>query len=76
LADSTGGRHYPVEKLDELTSIASRISNELRTEYLVGYLPSNTERDGKYRHVKVQVNAKDQAKLDTYYRRGYYAPVQ
>jgi Ca-activated chloride channel family protein len=77
LAEQTGGRLYSVDKLDELASISTRIGNELRNQYLVGYSPSNAVRDGKYRHVKVKLIAPDgMANLRTYYRHGYYAPAQ
>jgi Ca-activated chloride channel family protein len=77
LAEQTGGRLYSVDKLDELASISTRIGNELRNQYLVGYSPSNADRDGKYRHVKVKLIAPDgMANLRTYYRHGYYAPAQ
>jgi Ca-activated chloride channel family protein len=77
LAEQTGGQLYSVDKLDELASISTRIGNELRNQYLVGYSPSNPLRDGKYRHVKVKLIAPNgMANLRTYYRHGYYAPAQ
>jgi Ca-activated chloride channel family protein len=76
LAEETGGRHYRVDNLEQLASVAARISNDLRNEYLIGYSSANPERDGKYRKVKVNVDAAGEAKLRTYYRRGYYAPAQ
>jgi Ca-activated chloride channel homolog len=76
LAQETGGRHYRVDNLDQLASAAARISNDLRNEYLLGYSSTNTERDGKYRKVKVSVDFIGEAKVRTFYRRGYYAPIQ
>ena len=76
LAEETGGRHYRVDNLEQLASAAARISNDLRNEYLLGYSSTNPARDGRYRQVKVNVNSNDKAQLRTYYRRGYYAPIQ
>lgn len=77
LTDQTGGRLYRVDKLDELTSISERIGNELRSQYLLGYSPSDATRDGKYRHVKVRlIDRPEMPNLRTYYRHGYYAPAQ
>jgi Ca-activated chloride channel family protein len=76
LAEETGGRHYRVDNLEQLASVAARISVDLRNEYLLGYSSTNEERDGKYRRVKVNVNSTGEAKLRVYFRRGYYAPVQ
>lgn len=71
LAKQTGGRLFPVSKLDDLPAISARISDEVRTQYILGYSPLNGSRDGKYHRVKVTVNSPD---LHTYYRQGYYAP--
>jgi VWFA-related protein len=77
LADETGGRNYPVYKLDELNSISESISRELRNEYVIGYAPANGSRDGKYRQVRVEVTPPPELQnLRTYYRHGYYAPTQ
>src|SRR5260370_19635107 len=37
IAEQTGGRHFPVDKLNELPAIASRIGRELRDQYVLGY---------------------------------------
>jgi Ca-activated chloride channel family protein len=74
LADETGGRHYPVETLNELPELCARIGNELRNQYLIGYAPSNGAEDGKYRHVKVtMVPPKEMPPLRAHHRQGYYA---
>lgn len=76
LAAATGGRHYRVDDLDQLPAVAARVSTDLRNQYLLGYSPTNTERDGKYRRVKVNLMGSAEAELRTYYRRGYFAPIQ
>jgi VWFA-related protein len=76
LAEQTGGRHFPVDNLDDLPAISARIGNELRNEYLFGYASSNPAKDGKYRRVRLTVAPpKEMPELRTFYRRGYYAPV-
>ncbi len=77
LAEQTGGRLYSVDRLDDLPLISTRIGNELRSQYLLGYSSTNSARDGKYRHVKVKLVAPlDMPNLRAYYRHGYYAPAQ
>jgi len=76
LAEQSGGRHYPVDTLDDLLSISEHISRDLRNEYLIGYSPANAARDGKYHQIRLQVTSPQLQDLRTYYRRGYYAPVQ
>jgi Ca-activated chloride channel family protein len=74
LADETGGRHYPVENLNDLPELCGRIGNDLRTQYLIGYAPTNGADDGKYRHVRVSVVAPaEMPPLRTHHRQGYYA---
>jgi Ca-activated chloride channel family protein len=77
LADESGGRMYTVDRVDDLESICSKISEELRTQYVLGYSPQNTTRDGKFRQVRLKLEAlPTEPKLRTFYRRGYYAPAQ
>jgi Ca-activated chloride channel homolog len=71
----TGGRLFPVAKLDDLPDIGARISRELRQQYVLGYYSTNSSRDGKYRRVKVTVSS-DVSDLRVSFRRGYYAPEQ
>jgi VWFA-related protein len=76
LGEQTGGRHFPVENLNELPDVAAKIGIELRNQYVLGYAPSNQERDGKYR--RVQVRLKQPPGLPTlkaFWRLGYYAPT-
>jgi Ca-activated chloride channel family protein len=77
LADMTGGRHFPVSNLEDLPSIGQRIGMELRNQYLLGYTSTNPNFDGKYRTVKLTVEApKEVSPLRAQYRRGYYAPLE
>lgn len=77
MAEQTGGRHFPVENLNDLPDIAAKIGVELRSQYIIGYSPSNVERDGKYRRVEVKlVQPRGLPPLRAYYRTGYYAPAQ
>jgi VWFA-related protein len=76
LAEQTGGRHFAVDNLDDLPAISARIGTELRNQYLFGYSSSNPVKDGKYRKVQLTVAPpKEMPPLKTFYRHGYYAPV-
>ena len=77
LAEQTGGRQYAVENLAELPDVAAKIGIELRNQYVLGYTPTNLEKDGKYRRVKVTIQQpRGLPPLKVFYRLGYYAPVQ
>ncbi len=75
LAEMSGGRVFPVTNLNELPDIATKISMELRNQYVVGYKPSNRRRDGKWRKIKVQLRPpRGLPPLTVYFRHGYMAP--
>ena len=75
IAEQTGGRHFPVENINDLPDIAAKIGIELRNQYVLGYRPINLDRDGKYRRVKVKLNQpRGLPPLRAYWRQGYYAP--
>ena len=77
LANMTGGRHFPVENLNDLPDIAAKIGIELRNQYVLGYTSKNQTRDGKYRRVTVKLNQpRGLPPLKALYRQGYYAPSQ
>jgi Ca-activated chloride channel homolog len=77
LAEETGGKNFPVDHLDDLPKVCDRIGNELRNQYLLGYMPANAARDGRYRQIKVVLaNTAGRPQLKPFYRQGYYAPLQ
>ena len=77
IAEQTGGRHFPVENLNDLPDVAAKIGIELRNQYLLGYTPTNSGRDGKYRRVQVKlVQPRGLPPLRASWRLGYYAPTQ
>src|SRR6202035_5844953 len=70
LTDDTGGRMIVVRSEKNLEQAFDQISEELRSQYTVGYTPTNKKHDGSYCKIKVQMKNKDYAVLT---RRGYYA---
>lgn len=55
LTQETGGKVYFPNSINELPQIASDISGELRTQYLISYSPTNENRDGTFRKIKVVI---------------------
>lgn len=55
LASETGGKAYFPKTAADLPNLAREISSELRTQYSIGYIPSNERKDGTYRSIKVAV---------------------
>ena len=75
LAEMSGGRSFPVSRLNDLPDIATKIGMELRNQYVLGYRPSNTEHDGSWRRVRVRLELpKGLPPLNVYAKTGYYAP--
>ena len=71
LTQETGGRMIEVgNKIDKLRQAFDQIAQELRSQYNIGYTPTNTNRDGSFR--KVEIKPK-QGEYKIQARSGYYA---
>jgi VWFA-related protein len=71
MAEDTGGREVEVRGQKSLEKAFDEISEELRSQYVIGYYPTNDKHDGTFRKIKVDVNRADMRVLA---RKGYYAP--
>ncbi len=71
ITDETGGRMIVVNNEKHLQEAFDQISEELRSQYTIGYYPTNSTHDGKFRKIKVEVSDHDDKVLA---RKGYYAP--
>jgi VWFA-related protein len=70
LTSETGGRVIEVgNKPEKLKAAFDQISQELRSQYYIGYVPTNPAKDGGFR--RVQIQSRDGYKIQT--RSGYYA---
>lgn len=77
LAAESGGRAYQARKLEELPEVAAAAGAEAHAEYVLGFIPANELRNGKYHTVKVEVVPPvADPRLHVSWRRGYYAPLQ
>jgi Ca-activated chloride channel homolog len=77
IAIQTGGRLFEVNKLKELPDIAAKIGGWLRNQYVLGYVPSDSVRDGSYRRIQLKVaRPKGYPRLHAVWRQGYYAPKE
>ena len=70
LTEQTGGRVINVgNKFDKLKEAFDQIAKELRSQYNIGYTPTNPNQDGTYR--KIEIKNKENYKIQS--RAGYYA---
>jgi VWFA-related protein len=71
LCDETGGAAFFTGDMLSLERSFTKISRELRSQYLITYKPTNDKYDGSYRRVEVKLTNQNNLKLRT--KRGYKA---
>jgi hypothetical protein len=62
---------YFPEQDHEVIETFDKVAASIRSGYMIGYVPTNTARDGAYRHVKVEVHAAGHKNLRVRNRAGY-----
>jgi len=72
IAADTGG--FSVKNTNDLGKGIQRIGDESRIYYLLGYNSSHTQRDGRFRKIKVELAGRKGLQLR--YRKGYFAPLE
>ncbi len=72
ISDLTGGSYFAARSLASLDEFYDRILEELFSQYNIGYVSSNSKRDGRYRKIKIEVRGDD---LKWRARRGYTSPL-
>jgi VWFA-related protein len=72
LAAKSGGTVSRADTLYSLPAAFAQIAAELRTQYALGYYPSNAARDGNYRKIQVRTKRKN---VVIRARPGYRAPA-
>jgi Ca-activated chloride channel family protein len=73
LAYETGGRAFFPGSVAELPAIYTLISDELSSQYTLGYTSRNPRRDGSWRRVVVRLG---RPSMTARTKQGYYAPTQ
>jgi VWFA-related protein len=74
VAGRTGGWTEFLERPEQASAIYARIFSDINQRYIIGYYPTNKDRDGKRRRIDVAV--KDHPEYTILGRRSYYAPTQ
>jgi len=71
----TGGRSFFPNTFNELDYYIDLVHAELRNQYVLGYMPTNKAHDGKWRRIRVKLDApQGLPKLIVHAKEGYYAP--
>lgn len=71
LAKASGAESFELRRIDDVTRVLERIAKDIRSGYLIGYVPSS-EKSGR-RALRVEVNAPDRRRLTVRTRSSYGA---
>ena len=72
LSQETGGRTFFPNQLSDLNGVYGQISDELSSQYTIGYTPRNPRRDGAWRRLVVRLSRPN---LTARTKQGYFAPT-
>lgn len=74
ISQDTGGKHFYAEGAGQLDQAFQRVSEELRTQYLLAYYPSKKLSSSQFRRIRVELEAPDvnNGPLVARHRTGYY----
>jgi VWFA-related protein len=70
MSDETGGHMYRVDRKHTLDEVFRELQEEMRSQYAIGYTPTDDTKDGSYRKIEIKLSSKD---LKAQARKGYYA---
>ena len=73
MSEETGGHVYKVDRRHSLNDVFKELQEEMRSQYSIGYTPTNETKDGGYRKIDIKLANKD---LKPQARKGYYAIKQ
>src|SRR5215469_2973767 len=74
IAEATGGRPFFPFQMTDVANAFAEIQDELRSQYLMAYVPDDFQNDGRYRTIQITANQKKQFHVRA--KRGYYAPAR
>jgi VWFA-related protein len=76
IARQTGGHMFPVSDVKQLPKIAAKIGSWIRSQYVLGYVPPNEDRNARYHRIQVKITKPAGfPKLHSSWRLGYYSPA-
>jgi Ca-activated chloride channel family protein len=76
MAERTGGIAFFPRTLDEVDEISRTVAHDIRSQYTIGYKPTNPRGTGGFRTVRVEAKAKGHGKMTVRTKSGYYAGAQ
>jgi VWFA-related protein len=70
MSDDTGGHVFKVDRKHTLNDVFKELQDEMRSQYAIGYTPTNDKKDGSFRKVDLRLGDRN---LKVQARKGYYA---
>ena len=70
MSSETGGHVFKVDRKNSLDDIFNQLQEEMRSQYSIGYTPTNPAKDGSFRKIEIRTSSKD---FKVQARKGYYA---
>jgi Ca-activated chloride channel homolog len=76
IAEESGGEAFFPLSMKEIEAAFERILIQVRAQYTVGYVSTNTAQDGRWRKVEIKVRRPDLTNLRIQTRKGYFGPYK
>jgi len=76
LAGESGGEAFFPFQMKQIEEAYDKILMQIRAQYSLGYVSTNTAADGSWRKVEIKVRRPDSRDLRVQSRRGYFAPYR
>ena len=70
MSDDTGGHVFQIDRKMTLQNAFDQLNEEMRSQYAIGYVPTNAAQDGTFRKIEIHTSNKD---WKVQARKGYYA---
>lgn len=76
IAEATGGQSFFPSSMKDVEAAYDKVVAQIRAQYSVGYVSTNTKQDGEWRKVEIRVRRPDLRDARVQSRKGYFAPFQ
>ena len=76
LAEESGGEAFFPISMKEIEAAYERILIQVRAQYTLGYVSTNTAQDGRWRKVEIKVRRPDLKNVRIQTRKGYFGPYK
>ncbi len=70
MSEDTGGHVFHIDRKNPLQQAFRELQDEMRSQYAIGYTPTNATKDGTFRRIEIKTNNKD---FKVQARKGYFA---